>query len=115
MFYYSADMQKWSEEELGGPPWERLDDYRRVSSSTHSHKIKAPLLLLHAADDTRVPISHSEIVYTTVKRVGVESVFVRYPSGGHGFAHAAPRFTCDALNRTIDWFDKHLKGKKRAR
>ena len=112
MFYYSADMQKWSEEELGGPPWERLDDYRRVSSSTHAHKIKAPLLLLHAADDTRVPISHSEIVYTTVKRVGVESVFVRYPSGGHGFSHSAPRFTCDALNRTIDWFDKHLKRPK---
>jgi len=42
----------------------------------------------------------------------VESVFVRYPSGGHGFSHAASRFTCDALNRTIDWFDKHLKRRK---
>lgn len=111
MFYYSADMQKWSEEELGGPPWEQWDDYRRVSSSTHAHKIKAPLLLLHAEDDTRVPISHSEIVYTTVKRMGVEAMFARYPSGGHGFAWSAPRFRCDTLNRTIDWFGRYLKGR----
>jgi dipeptidyl aminopeptidase/acylaminoacyl peptidase len=110
MFYYSADMPQWSEHELGGPPWERWEDYRRVSSSSHAHKIAAPLLLLHADDDTRVPISHSEIVYTTVKRVGTEAVFVRYPSGGHGFGGSAPRFTCDVLNRTVDWFDAHLKG-----
>jgi dipeptidyl aminopeptidase/acylaminoacyl peptidase len=115
MFYYSADMPLWSEEEAGGPPWERLDDYRRLSSSTHSHKIKAPLLLLHAEDDTRVPISHSEIVYTTAKRIGVEAEFVRYPSGGHGFSSSAPRFICDALNRMGDWFDRHLKGSSRRR
>lgn len=108
MFYFSADMQKWSEEEIGGPPWERRDDYRRMSSSSHSHKITAPLLLLHAEDDSRVPISHSDIVYTTVKRLGVEAKFVRYPSGGHGFAGSAPRFRCDTLNRMIDWFGTHL-------
>jgi dipeptidyl aminopeptidase/acylaminoacyl peptidase len=115
MFYYSADMQAWSEEETGGPPWERLDDYRRLSSSTHSHNITAPLLLLHAEDDTRVPISHSEIVYTTVKRMGVDAEFVRYPSGGHGFGGSAPRYTCDTLNRMIDWFGKHLKEVSRRR
>jgi dipeptidyl aminopeptidase/acylaminoacyl peptidase len=109
MFYYSADMQLWSEQEIGGPPWEKWEDYRRMSSSSHAHKIRAPLLLLHAEDDWRVPISHSEIIYTTLKRMGVESVFVRYPSGGHGFESSAPRFICDGLNRRIDWFGKHLK------
>ncbi len=108
MFYYSADMPQWSEQELGGPPWERLPEYRRVSASSHAHKIKTPLLLLHAEDDWRVPISHSEIVYTTVKRLGVESTFVRYPSGGHGFAGSVPRYLCDTLNRTLDWFGKYL-------
>lgn len=108
MFYYSADMPLWSEQELSGPPWERPEDYRRISSSTHAHRVRAPLLLLHAEDDWRVPISHSEIIFTTLKRVGVETVFVRYPNGGHGFADAAPRFTCDVWNRTADWFDQHL-------
>lgn len=111
MFYFSADMPLWSEQELGGPPWEQWEAYRRVSPTTHAHKITAPILLLHAEDDLRVPISHSEIVHVTVKRTGGESVFVRYPSGGHGFAGSAPRFTCDTLNRTIDWFGKYVKGK----
>jgi len=114
MFYFSADMPLWSEQELGGPPWERWDDYRRLSSSSHAHKIRSPLLLLHAEDDWRVPISHSEIVYTTLKRIGTESVFVRYPSGGHAFESSAPRFTCDGLNRRLDWFDRHLKARKKS-
>jgi dipeptidyl aminopeptidase/acylaminoacyl peptidase len=112
MFYFSADMPLWSEQELGGPPWEKWNAYRRVSPTTHAHKITAPILLLHAEDDLRVPISHSEIVHVTVKRTGHESVFVRYPSGGHGFGGSAPRFTCDTLNRTVDWFGKHVKGRK---
>jgi dipeptidyl aminopeptidase/acylaminoacyl peptidase len=109
MFYYTADMPQWSEQELGGAPWERPEKYRRVSASSHAHKIRAPLLFLHAEDDTRVPINNSEIVYTTVKRMGVESVFVRYPSGGHGFSYSAPRYICDTMNRIVDWFDRHLK------
>jgi len=109
MFYYSADMPQWSEDELGGPPWERPKEYLRISSSSHAHKIEAPLLLLHAEDDSRVPISHSEIIHTTLKRIGVPSVFVRYASGGHPFTTAAPRYTCDVLNRTADWFGEHLK------
>jgi dipeptidyl aminopeptidase/acylaminoacyl peptidase len=112
MIYYSGDLPIWSEQEIGGPPWERLEDYRRLSSSSHAHKIKAPLLLLHAEDDTRVPISHSEIVYTTVKRMGVEAEFVRYPSGGHPFAWSTPRYTCDVMNRTVDWFGRHLAAKR---
>ena len=108
MLYYSGDMQVWSEEETGGPPWERAAKYRQISPSTHAHEIRAPLLLLHAEDDTRVPISNSDIVFTTVKRMGVEAELVRYPSGGHGFAASAPRYRCDTLNRAIDWFGKHL-------
>jgi len=108
MWYYSGDVHRWCEEELGGPPWERPEDYRRVSSTAHAHKIKAPLLLLHAVDDKRVPISCSDILHTTLKRQGVESVYVRYPFGGHGFPAAAPRFACDSLNRTADWFYRHM-------
>jgi dipeptidyl aminopeptidase/acylaminoacyl peptidase len=115
MMYYSADLPLWSEQEIGGPPWEKLADYRRLSSSSHAHKVEAPLLLLHAEDDTRVPISHSEIIFATMKRMGIEAEFVRYPSGGHGFAWSSPRYRCDTLNRTIDWFGRHLKRRRQGR
>ena len=45
-----------------------------------------------------------------LKRRGVETRLVRYQTGDHGFGGAYPRYTCDVLNRTLDWFDKHLRG-----
>ena len=113
MWYYSGDIHLWCEEDAGGPPWDRLEDYHRISSTTHAHKIAAPLLLLHAEDDRGVPICCSEILYTTVKRLGVESAFVRYPYGDHGFSHSSAVFLCDTLNRTIDWLHQHLAGARR--
>jgi len=109
MWYYSGDVHLWCEQDSGGPPWERPQEYLRASSTTHAHQIAAPLLLLHAEDDSRVPICISEILYATVKRRGVEAQFVRYPFGEHGFPHATARFLCDTLNRTADWFDRHLR------
>jgi len=109
MWYYSGDVHLWCEQDSGGPPWERPQEYLRASSTTHAHQITAPLLLLHAEDDSRVPICISEILYATVKRRGVEAQFVRYPFGEHGFPRATARFLCDTLNRTGDWFDRHLR------
>jgi dipeptidyl aminopeptidase/acylaminoacyl peptidase len=111
--YYTSDIMRWREQQLGGPPWEREEVFKRVSPSSHAHKIRAPLLFLHAEDDTRVPIVNSEIIYSTVKRLGVPSTFVRYPSGNHGFSGSAPRFLCDTLNRILDWFDQYLAGSSR--
>jgi dipeptidyl aminopeptidase/acylaminoacyl peptidase len=113
--YYTSDVMRWREQQLGGPPWEREEVYKRLSPSSHAHKIRAPLLFLHAEDDTRVPIVNSEIAYSIVNRLGVPSTFVRYPSGNHAFARSAPRFICDTLNRTLDWCDQHLAGRGRRR
>ncbi len=115
MWYYSGDVHLWCEEDCGGPPWERSEAYLSASSTTHAHSITAPLLLLHAEDDRRVPVCCSEILYTTVKRLGIESVFVRYPYGDHGFSHSSALFLCDTLNRTIDWFGRHLAARRRGR
>jgi dipeptidyl aminopeptidase/acylaminoacyl peptidase len=113
--YYTSDIMRWREQQLGGPPWEQEETYKRVSPSSHAHKIRSPLLFLHAEDDTRVPIVNSEIVYSIVKRLGVPSTFVRYPSGNHGFSGSAPRFICDTLNRTLDWLGQHLATRPRGK
>jgi len=89
--------------------------YTRISPTTHGTKVTAATLFLHAEDDKRVPISCSEIMYLMLKRRGVETQFVRYPSGDHGFGDAHPCYTCDVLNRTLDWFGKYVKGARARR
>lgn len=108
--YYGTDIPHWVESETGSRPWEDSAAYTRISPTAHATKVTAPTLFLHAEDDKRVPITCSEIMYLMLKRRGVETRFVRYPTGDHGFGGAYPRYTCDVLNRTLDWFDKHLRG-----
>ena len=106
--YYGTDLPLWLEREFKGAPWECPEHYRRCSPTSQAAKITAPLLFLHAEDDKRVPISNSEMLYVTLKRRGVDTVFVRYPFGDHGFSYAAPRFLCDSLNRELDWFKRYV-------
>ena len=46
-------------------------------------------------------------VSATLRRRGVETIFVRYPREGHGLRE--PKHRVDALERTLAWFDKFLK------
>jgi dipeptidyl aminopeptidase/acylaminoacyl peptidase len=109
--YYGTDIPYWVEKETGSRPWEEREAYTCMSPTAHAGKVTAATLFLHAEDDKRVPISCSEIMYLMLKRRGVETQFVRYPMGDHGFGGAAPRYTCDVMNRVIDWFGEHLKKK----
>jgi len=113
--YYGTDIPYWVEKETGTQPWEDMAAYTRISPTTHGAKVTAATLFLHAEDDKRVPISCSEIMYLMLKRRGVETQFVRYPSGDHGFGEAHPCYTCDVLNRTLDWFGKYVKRAKARR
>ena len=42
-----------------------------------------------------------------LKRLGVESVLVRYPREGHGLRK--PQHRLDQSNRVLAWFDKYVK------
>ena len=42
----------------------------------------------------------------TLKKLGVDVVFVRYPREGHGIRE--PNHVIDLMNRQLEWFDSHL-------
>ncbi|TDT40468.1 acetyl esterase/lipase [Maribacter spongiicola] len=44
-----------------------------------------PTFLLHATDDTVVPVENSLLFYKAVKEKGVSATMHIYPKGGHGF------------------------------
>lgn len=66
------------------------------------------MLLTHGEQDMDVPIPQSEEYFTSLKKLGVPCVFVRYPREGHGLSE--PQHVRDYLLRHIEWFDKHVKG-----
>lgn len=110
-FYATSLYQDLIHVEFGGKPWEKYDVLWDRSPLKHIKKAKTPTLLLHGENDFDVHITQAEEMYTALKWLGVETVFVRYPRQGHGATE--PRQQLDILERTVAWFDRHLKKDER--
>ena len=63
---------------------------------------------MQGENDIRVPREEAEQVYDIPKKEGrtIDTHF--YPAEGHGFAKRENQI--DSIRRTVDWFDKYLKG-----
>jgi len=109
-FYATSLYQDLIHVEFGGMPWDRYDILWDRSPLRHIKKAKTPTLILHGEADFDVHISQSEELFTALKWLGVDSVFVRYPRQGHGATE--PRQQLDMLERHRAWFDRYLSAQK---
>ncbi|MFN2576670.1 MAG: prolyl oligopeptidase family serine peptidase [Pyrinomonadaceae bacterium] len=106
-FYSTSLYQDLMHAEFGGFPWDNYDLLWQWSPLRYARQVQTPTIFIHGEQDNDVPISQAEEMYMALRRRGIDSVFVRYPREGHGFHE--PKHRVDALERTLDWFDKYLK------
>jgi dipeptidyl aminopeptidase/acylaminoacyl peptidase len=83
--------------------------YEDASPIKYFKNAKAPLLILQGANDIRDPKEEAEQAETILKKEGKIVAAHYYPDEGHGFAKRENQI--DAMQRTIDWFDRYLKNK----
>jgi len=82
--------------------------YDAASPITYIHAVKAPLLVLQGDNDPRVPKEEATYVVELLKKDG-KTVDAHYdPNEGLGLR--ARENQIDAIRRTVEWFDKYLKG-----
>ncbi|MFC2164889.1 S9 family peptidase [Acidobacteriota bacterium] len=89
-----------------GTPWDNEDIYVKLSAIRHVKKVKSPVLIMHGANDARVPPEQAVEFYRALKDLGKEVTFVRYPREGHGIRE--PRHQVDRLRRYLHFFSKHV-------
>jgi dipeptidyl aminopeptidase/acylaminoacyl peptidase len=77
-----------------------------VSPLTRVDEIKAPLFLIHGANDPRVPLTEAEQIYAALTSRGRECHLVVYDDEGHGLAKRANRL--DAVPKAVEFLAKHL-------
>ncbi len=94
---------------LGDPVTDKAV-YDATSPMTYIAAAKAPLLSLQGDNDIRVPRGQAEEVAAVLKANGVTSETIFYPAEGHGFQKRENQI--DSLRRTVDWFERYLKGKQ---
>ena len=92
---------------LLGEPDAEAAVYKATSPLTYIDQTTAPLLVLQGDNDIRVPRGQAEKVVAMLKAKNgvVDAKF--YPNEGHGFVKRENQI--DALQRTVAWFDAHLK------
>jgi len=100
-------LQQYEQSLLGDPVKDRKI-YEEDSPITYIRNEKAPLLVLQGDNDIRVPKEEAEQVVSILKKEGRTVDAHYYPNEGHGFSKRENQI--DAMRRTIEWFDRYLKG-----
>lgn len=94
------------EREYGSLEHDR-DFLHEVSPLTHVDNIRVPLMLIHGANDPRVPLSEAEQVHAAVQAKGIRTELLVYPDEGHGLAKLANRL--DAYPKAVAFLDEILR------
>jgi len=106
-FYGNSLYQLLIETEFPGELWENYDLLWHWSPMKHVANVTTPTLFIHGENDHDVPITQAEEMFIALKKLGVETVFARYPGEGHGFRR--PDHRADSSRRTLEWFTKYLE------
>ena len=98
----------WEHEMGDATPWRESEKLVFRSPLTYVTNVKTPLLILHAERDLRCPIEQAEQLFTALKVLGKEAVFVRFPEDNHDLTRGGkPKHRVEHTRRIADWFDAH--------
>ena len=93
-------------DEMGDPATDG-ERHRAISPLFHAKNIRAPLLVVQGANDSRVLKVESDEIVEAVRANGVAAEYKVFPDEGHGFTKRANRI--DASDTFVVFLDKYLK------
>ncbi len=91
---------------LYGSPEENPEFWATLSSNTYIEDVSGPIQLHHGTADESVPLLFSEILYEQLQDAGKTVEFYSYPGDNHNISNSFGQ----AMTRTIEFFDRYLKG-----
>jgi dipeptidyl aminopeptidase/acylaminoacyl peptidase len=93
-----------------GDPKTQKELLDRLSPIYKIDRIKAPLIVLHGANDTNVPVIEAEQTVAALKKRGVPVEYILFPDEGHGWSKTANRITSSVA--ITKFFVRHLKAER---
>jgi len=107
---YGATEELWFPEwDYRGTPWTNPDQYTKWSPSLYVKNFKTPCLVIHSANDYRVPLEQGLQFFTSLQRMGVPSKLLYFPDEDHFISKPQ---NAELWWRTInEWLAKYLKTK----
>jgi dipeptidyl aminopeptidase/acylaminoacyl peptidase len=106
---FFAHTEPWmaaiSTKEYGDPATQK-DLLRQLSPLHKIDRVKTPLLVLHGANDTNVPLVEAQQVAAELKKRNVPVESVIFPDEGHGFRKIPNRVRSTV--EIVRWFERYL-------
>ena len=109
-FFGSSDIGwKFAADDLETTPYEDFERHVRMSPITYVKNIHTPLLIIHSESDIRCNIEQAEQLFTALKYMGREVLFVRFEGQSHGLSRGGhPHSRLERLRHISRWFEEHL-------
>src|SRR5262249_39148304 len=98
-FEHTAEWRRPPPAVAYGDPAKDRDFLVSISPITKLDAIKAPLMVIHGANDPRVPIVETEQIVKALRERGREVQYLRYEDEGHSLAKVKNR--ADAYPRVL--------------
>ncbi|MEK7591400.1 MAG: prolyl oligopeptidase family serine peptidase, partial [Patescibacteria group bacterium] len=89
---------------LYGTKEENPEFWSKLSQETFLDRIQAPILLFHGDQDSDVPKSWSDHLFSRLQSLGKSIEYVEYSGEGHEFG---PEWN-DFMRKTSEFFKKNL-------
>lgn len=83
---------------------------RAVSPIHKVEKITTPLMVIHGANDPRVPVGEADQIVESLRNRNVPVEYLRYDDEGHGISKRENQLDC--YPKVVDFLKKHLVDKK---
>jgi dipeptidyl aminopeptidase/acylaminoacyl peptidase len=97
--HYELDAQPWTDPEL----------YREMSPLTYAADIHTPLLIQHAEQDLRCPMTQAEQLFSVLRSLKRPVRLMRTPGESHELTRSgAPFRRIENIERISDWFVHYL-------
>jgi dipeptidyl aminopeptidase/acylaminoacyl peptidase len=106
--YYGENLiDQWMIPFFGKSVYDDPGVYAKSSPINFIKNAKTPTLILVGDSDGEVPAPQSYEFWHALKTLGVETQLVVYQHEGHMFKD--PKHSRDVVERTLSWFDAHLR------
>ena len=105
----SSDVFWIFERQFGGPMWEHVDEWLRMSPATYAREIETPLLVVHSENDLRCNVEQGEHLFTLLRLLDKEVEMLRFPGESHELSRSgSPVHRVQRFEAILEWFGRYL-------
>lgn len=106
---WSSDIGSTFRFEHGPDPVEDPEEYLRMSPIRLARDIHVPMLIIHSEEDWRCPINQAEELWMTLRMLGRDVTFYRFPGENHELSRSgSPIHRRQRGEIILDWFSERL-------